>query len=99
MIYARQGLPGSGMTLDYGDSSPLNVEPSKLALAGKTGAGVSTSNLDKTRMRIVRTGQTCDWGGLRIRVVRVRLGVAYGHTLYQKNPVVADCASLRVLHG
>lgn len=60
---------------------------------------IRASNLDKTRMAIVRSGQTCDWGGLRIRVVRVRLGMAYGHTLYQKNPVVADCASLRVLNG
>jgi len=55
------------------------------------------SNLDKTRTRIVRKGVTCDWSGLRFRVERVRLGVAYGVTFYHRNPVVVDCAQVKVV--
>lgn len=86
---------------------PVENSEAPSAFGAEDGQGVCTfvtltyppnaSNLDKTRRRIVRKGVTCDWSGLRIRIQRVRLGIAYGETFYAKNPVIVDCAQLRVV--
>jgi hypothetical protein len=55
------------------------------------------SNLDKTRMRIVRKGVTCDYSGLRLRVQKVRCGVAICETFYNRTTLLVDCSQLRVV--
>lgn len=55
------------------------------------------SNLDKTRMRIVRKGVTCDYSGLRLRVLRVRCGVAICETLCSRQVMRLDCSRLQVV--
>ncbi len=46
-----------------------------------SGPGVCTSNLDSTRMRIVKRGSVVSYHGLRARVQRVRLGFFWASTL------------------
>ena len=54
-------------------------------------------NRDKTGLRFVRKGCIADYSGLYFTVQRVRLGMAYGVTLMQRQSVFAPCASLRVV--
>ncbi len=70
---------------------------------GADGQGACTTNplgsvnRDKTGMVFVKKNLIVDFDGVRFRVQRVRLGIAYGETLFMHNPVVARCSQLRVV--
>lgn len=63
----------------YGVSPGANGSGSPVARSSVPGSGVSTSsNLDSTRMRIVKRGCVVEFpGGATARVARVRSGLFY----------------------
>lgn len=82
-----------------------NSEPSG-ASEGKDGQGVCTDenvnpcgsiNRDKTGTRYVKKGVTADYSGLRVRVQKVRCGVAFCETFFNHQAVIVDCSKLRVV--
>lgn len=72
---------------------PMQVNPSYGVSPGNKGAaglvaqssvpgpGVSTSNLDLSKRRVVKRGSVVSYHGLRCKVDRVRLGFFWGQTL------------------
>jgi len=61
----------------YGVSSGENGSALSVARQVVPGPGVSTSNLDSTRVRLVKRGSVVEWPGghgITSRVARVRLG-------------------------
>lgn len=63
------------VNLSYGVSPGNNGAASSVARQASSGPGVSTSNLDSTRTRVVKRGSVVEFrGGATARVVRVRLG-------------------------
>lgn len=54
-------------------------------------------NRDKTGEKYVRKGVTCDYAGLRLRVKKVRCGVAICETFFNHQTLLVDCNRLRVV--
>lgn len=65
----------------HGVSPGCNGATSSVARHGAPGPGVSTSNLDLSRRRVVKRGSVVSYHGLRCKVDRVRLGFFWGQTL------------------
>lgn len=62
----------------YGVSQGNNGAVLSVARQASSGPGVSTSNLDSTRTRIVKRGCVVEFpGGATARVARVRAGLFY----------------------
>lgn len=69
------------VTPPYGVSRGCNGATSPVARQVAPGLGVSTSNLDLSRRRVVKRGSVVSYHGLRCKVDRVRLGFFWGQTL------------------
>lgn len=66
------------VNLSYGVSPGNNGAASSVARQVSSGPGVSTSNLDSTRTRLVKRGSVVEFpGGASARVCRVRAGYFY----------------------
>lgn len=80
----------------YGVSQGFKGATSPVARQAVPRPGVSTSNLDSTRMRVVKRGCVVEYpGGFTARVARVRLGSfwAEGHD----TPSFTPCNRVRVV--
>lgn len=69
------------VTLPNGVSPGCNGATLSVARQDAPGPGVSTSNLDLSRRRVVKRGSVVSYHGLRCKVDRVRLGFFWGQTL------------------
>lgn len=65
----------------YGVSQGFKGATLPVARQAAPGPGVSTSNLDLSRRRVVKRGSVVSYHGLRCKVDRVRLGFFWGQTL------------------
>lgn len=81
----------------YGVSRGCNGATSSVARQAAPGLGVSTpSNLDATRMRVVKRGCVVEFpGGHRVRVARVRLGSFWPDGL--DSPSFTPCCRVKVV--
>ncbi len=84
-LVAQRKVPGPGVSTCpwCGLSGPGFDETDRPAdyCSHPLKSGATPSNLDSTRMRIVKRGSVVSYHGLRIRVVRVRLGYFWGQTI------------------
>lgn len=87
------------VNLSYGVSQGNNGAVSSVARQASSGPGVSTSNLDCTRTRIVKRGSVVEFrGGVRVTVVRVRGGVFYYDVPgYKVVPSFTPCCDVKVV--
>lgn len=88
----------------YGVSQGCNGVASPVARQVAPGPGVSTlSNLDFTRMRIVKRGCVVSYHGLRCKVERVRQGHFWGHTVdmsgrpHANSTLAGECRHVQVV--
>lgn len=86
------------VTPPYGVSQGFKGATSPVARQAAPRPGVSTSNLDCTRMRVVKRGSLVEFpGGATTRVARVRLGVFFPECRLSAEGFPHLCSSVRVI--
>lgn len=103
MIYLTTGNPSQGMsyvctplarTPETAGPSVVEVRPGG-CIQNQNPLG--HTNRDKKGLRMVKKGCKVDYYGIAFVVQRVRMGVAYGQTLMQKQYFFAPTNSVKVM--